>query len=150
MIYPASLSARSDGLLQGSDHASTKDVTNILSQFHGPGPESIGSTDHDGNSSVGLRTTVPSDIEEAAAEQDEGEGVREEVGHKQGREGVDGVPQLRTQRSEESLLSQFPPTQEMPRAAMQSPIPLPPTGSSDRAVPEGDDAMRMSPPASAN
>lgn len=57
--------------------------------------------------------------------------------------------QLSTQDSGASLLSQFPPTQEMPRAVMQSPIPLPPRGESERVQPEVDDAMRMSPPASA-
>lgn len=61
-----------------------------------------------------------------------------------------GAPQLSTQDSGTSLLSQFPPTQEMPRAVMQSPIPLPPGGGErERPQPEVDDAMRMSPPASA-
>lgn len=54
---------------------------------------------------------------------------------------------LPPQDSEASLLSQFPPTQEMPRAMMQSPIPLPPSGESAQATrDEDDDAMRMSPP----
>lgn len=62
-----------------------------------------------------------------------------------------GVPQLSTRESGQSLLSQFPPTQEMPRAATQSPIPHPPGAErSERAQPEvDDDAMRMSPPGSA-
>lgn len=63
--------------------------------------------------------------------------------------GDNGAPQLSTQDSGTSLLSQFPPTQEMPRAVMQSPIPLPPGGERERPQPEVDDAMRMSPPASA-
>ena len=55
-----------------------------------------------------------------------------------------------TQATEASLLTQFPPTQEMPRAVMQSPIPLPPKeDSAERAKSEEDDSMRMSPPASA-
>lgn len=54
------------------------------------------------------------------------------------------------QATEASLLSQFPPTQEMPRAAMQSPIPLPPKeDSAERVKSEEDDSMQMSPPASA-
>lgn len=54
---------------------------------------------------------------------------------------------LPPQDSEASLLSQFPPTQEMPRAMMQSPIPLPPSEESAQATrDEADDAMRMSPP----
>ena len=66
-------------------------------------------------------------------------------------EEADGKPShSSTQATEASLLSQFPPTQEMPRAAMQSPIPLPPKeGSSAGVKSEEDDAMRMSPPASA-
>ncbi len=61
------------------------------------------------------------------------------------------APQLTGQDSGASLLSQFPRIvgEEMPRAAMQSPIPLPPRGESEQVQPEHDDAMRMSPPASA-
>lgn len=78
------------------------------------------------------------------------EGEAASLGEDATRGGDQGAQQqLSTQDSGTSLLSQFPPTQEMPRAVMQSPIPLPPRGESERVQPEVDDAMRMSPPASA-
>lgn len=87
---------------------------------------------------------TPTVVVEKEAEEATGVGEDGEGGHDH------GAPQLSTQESGASLLSQFPPTQEMPRAVMQSPIPLPPRGERERAQPEiDDDAMRMSPPASA-
>lgn len=63
--------------------------------------------------------------------------------------GTDAKTGLSPQESGASLLSQFPPTQAMPRAVTQSPIPLPPGGDREQVTPENDDAMRMSPPATA-
>eukprot|EP00903_Cladosiphon_okamuranus_P017563 g16177.t1 len=137
----------------GSDHASTQDVVDILMQLGGPRPRSPrprvqdygdhhngeGGDNGGGNKSTATPTAVV-----------EQEGEAESTGEVGGRGGDQGAQrQMSTQESGTSLLSQFPPTQEMPRAVLQSPIPLPPRGESERVQPEVDDAMRMSPPASA-
>lgn len=139
---------------QGSDHASTQDVVDILVQLGGPRPQSPrlraqDDGDHHGgeagdNNGGGDKSSATPTI---VVEQ-EGEAVS--TSEDAGRGGDQGAQrQMSTQDSGASLLSQFPPTQEMPRAVMQSPIPLPPRGESERVQPEVDDAMRMSPPASA-
>lgn len=124
---------------QGRDHLSTKDVLDILAQLRGSGarpaePESdaIGGNDDRGGDSP------MNDVKKGLGAADGGGG-----------EGSGGASQMLPQGSEASLLSQFPPTQEMPRAVTQSPIPLPPRGGGERVPPERDDAMRMSPPVSA-
>ncbi|CAM9610095.1 unnamed protein product, partial [Ectocarpus sp. 8 AP-2014] len=134
----------------GSDHASTQDVVDILVQLGGPRPRPLGleaentgenNNNNDNNGEdVGSPATLTVDVEK---EGEEGASAGE------GKLGDQGASQLSMQDSGASLLSQFPPTQEMPRAVMQSPIPLPP-GGEPRVQPEpDDDAMRMSPPASA-
>lgn len=140
---------------QGSDHASTQDVVDILVQLGGPRPQSPrlrvknggdndGEAGNNGADSGGNKSPVTPTI----VVQEEREATS--MGEDAERGGDQGAPQqLSTQDSEASLLSQFPPTQEMPRAVMQSPIPLPPRGERERVEPEVDDAMRMSPPASA-
>ncbi|CAM9609591.1 unnamed protein product [Pylaiella littoralis] len=129
----------------GSDHASTQDVVDILVQLGGPRPRStalaLEETGGDGIKSPATPTVAAENTEVAEATS---------VGEDGGGGQDSGTPQMPTQESGQSLLNQFPPTQEMPRAAMQSPIPLPPRGERrERGQPEVDDAMRMSPPASA-
>lgn len=138
---------------QGSDHASTQDVVDILVQLGGPRPQSPrlrvqdgddNTGGEDGDNGGGSKSPVTPTI---SIEQ---EGEAASMGEDARKGGDEGAQQpLSTQDSGASLLSQFPPTQEMPRAVMQSPIPLPPRGESERVQPEVDDAMRMSPPASA-
>lgn len=141
---------------QGRDHASTQDVADILEQLGGPRPQSLRlrvqddgdndaeAADNGRGSGGGKPPLTPTIVVE-----NEGEAMS--MGGDAGRGSDQGTPQqqLSTQDSGTSLLSQFPPTQEMPRAVMQSPIPLPPRGERQRVQPEVDDAMRMSPPASA-
>eukprot|EP00752_Nemacystus_decipiens_P003112 g2882.t1 len=136
----------------GSDHASTQDVVDVLMQLGGPTPQAsrLGVHDDDdngveaGDDGGGNKSPVTP----TKGVEQEGEAVG--MGGGAGRGDDHGThQQLSTQDSGASLLSQFPPTQEMPRAVMQSPIPLPPRGESQRVQPEVDDAMRMSPPASA-
>ncbi|CAM9764482.1 unnamed protein product [Ectocarpus fasciculatus] len=131
----------------GSDHASTQDVVDILVQLGGPRPrppgleeESTGENNDNNGQDVGSPAGLTVDVEiegEEGASAGGGE-LRDQ-----------GASQLSTQDSGASLLSQFPPTQEMPRAVMQSPIPLPPGGEPKVQPEPNDDAMRMSPPASA-
>lgn len=126
---------------KGSDHASTQDVVDILVQLGGPRPRVPGPPNEaNGGDNIGNDAA----LSPAAA--------AERKGQDGGGVGDHEAQQLTSQDSGASLLSQFPRIvgEEMPRAAMQSPIPLPPKGESEQQVqPENDDAMRMSPPASA-
>ncbi|CAM9542028.1 unnamed protein product [Hapterophycus canaliculatus] len=135
----------------GSQHASTQDVVDILAQLGASRPRSPGlrieNKSVDGNNGGSTGGDVDSPVTPTVFVEKETRG--ESVGTDNGGGGDDGAPQLSTQDSGTSLLSQFPPTQDMPRAVMQSPIPLPPGGERERPQPEVDDAMRMSPPASA-
>lgn len=142
---PTSIAVRNNNC-QGSDHASTQDVVDILVQLGGPRPRVPGPRNEDnGGDDVG---NDPSTSPAPAIQQ---EGEVQSMGENGGEVGDNEAPQLSSQDSGASLLSQFPKIvgQEMPRAAMQSPIPLPPSGESERVQPEVDDAMRMSPPTSA-
>lgn len=131
---------------QGSDHASTRDMVDVVARLGGGQPRSRSITpatdsgDRDGNDG-GLDSPITPNAPFEEGARDLGAAGDE----------VDRKPSPSSaQATEASLLSQFPPTQEMPRAAMQSPIPLPPKEDSAEGVKsEEDDSMRMSPPASA-
>lgn len=130
---------------QGSDHASTKDVIDVLVQLGGLGPRSLGpvtdGSDGDAGDRIDASTMLTAEDNEDVGETD---------GREDGGTEVDGgASQLSAQVSTSSLLSQFPPTQEMPRAMTQSPIPLPPREDREGVASRENDDMRMSPPASA-
>lgn len=117
-------------------------MINVLAQLGGPRPQSIEPKVNNGDGGIDSPTEVTADAEK--------EGPGAVGGGEEGGGAVDGqASRLSPQDSGASLLSQFPPTQEMPRAVTQSPIPLPPRADGERVNPEEDDAMRMSPPASA-
>ncbi|CAM9150902.1 unnamed protein product [Scytosiphon promiscuus] len=135
----------------GSEHASTQDVADILAQLGASRPRSPGlrieDKNMDGSNGEGDGGDVNSQTPTVFLEKETG---GPSVGVDRGGSGDnEAQQQMSTQGSGTSLLSQFPPTQEMPRAVMQSPIPLPPGGERERPQREVDDAMRMSPPASA-
>lgn len=114
----------------------------ILEQLGGPETRVIEPRIDVGTASSGVGGGSPTKALEAGGEKGVGE-------VQAGGGGIAVKAGLSPQESGASLLSQFPPTQAMPRAVTQSPIPLPPGGDRGQVTPENDDAMRMSPPATA-
>lgn len=137
---------------KGNDHASSKDVIGVLAQL-GVNIEQVTRT-----TMRVAKTDASGDNDSWKVPEDGSPASMAGVAHdndKKGPTGHGGVDEagssvrISPQDSGASLFSQFPPTQEMPRAVTQSPIPLPPTGDRRRATPDEDDAMRMSPPSTA-
>lgn len=94
-----------------------------------------------------VRTVAGADMEQGAGGENESytRGDSNKEGSTVDRVDIGGDSQFSPQASGTSLLTQFPPTQEMTRAITQSPIPLPPTGQRQQETRE-DGAMQMSPP----